>query len=113
MDIAQEVYEVTDQFPARERYGLAQQLRRAAVSISSNIAEGYGRKTHRQTFSFLENALGSTFEVESQIELALRLRLLTPEQHQSLNQRVASVGRGLEALMRHVRDDPHEPPRPK
>ncbi len=113
MDIAVRVYELTEAFPKREQYGLAQQLRRASVSISSNIAEGYGRKTHKQTFHFLENALGSAFEVETQLELATRLGFLDSQAAAILGE-IKSIGKGLDSLMRYVERDSHEyaTPRP-
>ena len=75
MVLAEKIYAATAVFPASERFGLTQQMRRAVVSIPSNIAEGYGRRTARQRYNFLENALGSVFELETQTELsASRLR---------------------------------------
>jgi four helix bundle protein len=73
MDLAVDIYAATANFPAEERFGIVQQMRRAAVSIPSNIAEGYGRRTARQRYNFLENSLGSTFELETQTELSSRL----------------------------------------
>jgi four helix bundle protein len=102
MIIAERIYALTGDFPAQERYGIVQQLRRAAVSIPSNIAEGYGRRTARQRYNFLENALGSTFELETQVELSSRLGFLNEADATGLADLIATTGRRLTALMRHV-----------
>jgi len=108
MSIAERIYAVTCAFPSQERYGIVQQMRRAAVSISSNIAEGYGRRTARQRYSFLENALGSTFELETQIELSSRLGFLDSSDSVALADMIATLGRRLTALMRHVHKEAEE-----
>ena len=71
--IAERTYEVTSDFPPTERFGLVTQMRRAAVSIGSNIAEGCGRSTDAQLVNFLNYASGSASELEFQARLALRL----------------------------------------
>jgi four helix bundle protein len=73
MDLVEMVYQLTKQFPKEEVYGLTSQLRRSAVSIPSNIAEGYGRSGRREFAHCLSIALGSLAEVETQIEIAQRL----------------------------------------
>jgi four helix bundle protein len=73
MDCAVAIYAFTARFPPSELYGMTSQLRRASVSVPSNIAEGHGRRTLRQPYKFLEDALGSVFEIETQLELARRL----------------------------------------
>lgn len=73
MDVVVGVYSLTEQFPQREVYGLSSQLRRAAVSVPSNIAEGQGRATTRDFVHFLHIARGSMQEVETQVILAGRL----------------------------------------
>lgn len=108
MAIAERIYALTADFPAQERYGIVQQMRRAAVSIPSNIAEGYGRRTARQRYNFLENALGSTFELETQVELCRRLRFLHDSDAAALANLIATAGRRLTALMRHVQKQAEE-----
>jgi len=105
MALAERIYAVTAAFPVEERYGIVQQMRRAAVSITSNIAEGYGRQTSRQRYNFLENALGSVFELETQIELSSRLRFLSTEDAMQLADTIRGIGRGLTALMRYVKSE--------
>jgi len=105
MELAERVYAITSSFPAQERYGIVQQMRRAAVSIPSNIAEGYGRRTSRQRYNFLENALGSLFELETQTELAARLRFLNERDAETVAAEIRGLGRGLTALMRYVQQE--------
>jgi four helix bundle protein len=102
MELATAIYAVTESFPGTERYGLAQQMRRAAVSVPSNIAEGYGRRTAKQRYNFLENALGSVFELETQVELSQRLGFHHDDR---LAEQIRTIGRGLTALMRYVEDE--------
>jgi four helix bundle protein len=101
--LAVQIYEVTERFPSAERFGLTQQMRRASVSIPSNVAEGYGRKTARQRYSFLENAQGSLYELETQVELASRIGFLV--QCESLSHRMKLLGRALAGLMRYVGEE--------
>ena len=101
MDLAQAVYLQTAEFPLEERYGLTAQMRRAAVSIPSNIAEGQGRRSTDEDFArFLRIALGSLCELETQMELAVRLRLLTEKQAASLRPAADEVGRVVNGLLR-------------
>jgi four helix bundle protein len=72
MDLSHEIYQVTRTFPKEEIFGLTNQLRRASVSIASNIAEGQGRLTQGEFLHFLGMARGSAFEVETQLEIAKR-----------------------------------------
>ena len=102
MRLATEIYGVTGDFPTTERYGLSQQMRRAAVSIPSNIAEGYGRKTAKQRYNFLENSLGSVFELETQVDLSHRLGFLPGPTFDQLSGVIRGIGRGLVALMSYV-----------
>ena len=75
MELAEAVYAVTRSFPREELFGLTSQLRRASVSVASNIAEGQGRLTAGEFAHFLGIARGSVLEVETQLELAVRLEL--------------------------------------
>ncbi|MEO7445703.1 MAG: four helix bundle protein [Ferruginibacter sp.] len=79
MDLVVEVYRLSLQFPAEEKYGLVAQLRRAAVSIPSNISEGAGRSSNKEFKHFLEYAMGSCNELQTQIELAKRFEYLQPD----------------------------------
>ncbi len=77
MDFVVDLYRMTDRFPGYEKFGLSQQLRRAGISICSNIAEGAARNHSKEFLQFLYIALGSVIEIETQIEVALRLGYLT------------------------------------
>lgn len=73
MDFVMEMYKITNKFPSSELYGLTSQIRRASISIPSNIAEGAGRKNTKEFIQFLYFSLGSASEIETQIEIASRL----------------------------------------
>jgi four helix bundle protein len=79
MTLADSTYELTDKFPDRERYGLTAQLRKSAVSVPSNIAEGQARGTARFGLYFIRVALGSVAELDTQIELARRRKYVTAD----------------------------------
>lgn len=84
MDIADRVYSLTEGFPKFEIYGLCDQLRRAAVSIPSNVAEGSSRTSEAEFTHFLEYSIGSCFEVETQMEIAKRRGYITDKQYNEL-----------------------------
>lgn len=79
MSIVTEVYSLTQTFPASEIYGLISQIRRSAVSIPSNIAEGYGRHSTGDYKRFLQIAVGSLFELQTQIEIASNLNYISKD----------------------------------
>ena len=86
MDFAVNIYELTRKFPQEEMYGLTSQLRRAAVSAPSNIAEGAAGRTKQQFSNYLSNAIGSLNEIDTQLELALRLGYATGAEYDRLYQ---------------------------
>jgi len=102
MDFAEEIYSATRLFPRDELYGLTSQLRRAAISIPSNIAEGQGRLTPGEFRQFLGHARGSLLETETQILMAGRLQYLDQEQVDRLVKRSAEVGRILNGLIASI-----------
>ena len=101
-----EVYSFTSAFPQHEIYGLTSQLRRAAVSIPSNIAEGQGRATKGEFIQFLCHARGSLHEVETQIVIAKNLRYLTAEKEQLLLDALSELGRILNGLIASLQKQP-------
>ena len=105
VDFVEAVYGQTKTFPTQEMYGLTSQLRRAAVSIPSNVAEGQGRRSTKDFLNFLGIAYGSLCEAETQIILAVRLRFLSKESCESLLQLAAEVGRLINGLTRSLESD--------
>jgi len=99
-----EIYVSTQNFPKQERFGLTDQLRRAAVSIPSNIAEGQARSSPREFHHFLSNARGSLAEIETQLQIARNLRYLEPPQGESLLGYAKEIGRLLTGLMTSVKN---------
>jgi four helix bundle protein len=100
MDLATATYRATKDLPKDETYGLRAQIRRAAVSIPSNIAEGEGRGTFAELCRFLRIAYGSLRELETQFLLSERLGYLTPSAVGPLMQACAEVGRLINGLLR-------------
>jgi four helix bundle protein len=101
MTLAEQIYRQTARFPIEERYGMTSQMRRAAISIASNIAEGQGRRSTDQEFvRFLQVALGSLCELETQLELSVRLGLTSQDHSATLRPRIDEVGRLLNGLIR-------------
>jgi four helix bundle protein len=103
--LAAMVYRVSGSFPASERFGLTQQIRRAAVSVSSNIAEGAGRGVPRSFYSFVRIARGSLHEVRSQLHLAVRLGFVAATEAQPALAQADRVSRMLSGILRSQRDD--------
>lgn len=99
MDMVIEIYRVTKTFPTEELYGLTSQMRRAAVSIPSNIAEGKGRFSSKELTHFLFQARGSLMELRTQISLCRELNLLSPDISAALYERSCELGRLLNGLI--------------
>jgi len=99
--LAVAVYRATKRFPKEERFGLTQQMRDAAVSAASNIAEGYGRRTVRDLLHFLYQARGSLNEVEYYIHLAHRLGYLDDAARKQLVEIEGEAARALHGLIRY------------
>ena len=105
MKFAVEVYKVTDRFPRHELYGLSQQLRRAAVSIPSNIAEGKGHRSDREFANFLLHARGSLLEVQTQVMIAHALQYISDEEADCLLASSDTIGKGLNSLINSLREN--------
>lgn len=97
--LAETVYRETEIFPTREGYGMTSQLRRAAVSVASIIAEGWGRSSRKDYTRFLYIARGSLFEVATQVEIARRVALLTTEATRRIEDQGSTCGRRLNRLI--------------
>ena len=102
MDVAVETYRLTSSFPKEEMFGLTSQMRRAAVSIASNIAEGKGRKSKNEFSHFLGIALGSKSELETQLILSERVNLLKATDTEQIKKSLDDIGKMLTALRRKI-----------
>lgn len=99
IDLAMECYSVTKRFPDSEKFGLSSQLRRACVSIPSNVAEGCARKSDKEFSRYLEISLGSAFEVETQFIIANKLGYIDDERAIELFERSNKLQRKIGALI--------------
>ena len=103
MKLVTEVYHITKEFPQDEIFGLTNQIRRAAVSIPSNIAEGAARQTNKEFIHFLYIALGSLSELETQLEIAVNVGYLSIETNDELQIVVSRIRGLLPGLIKFVR----------
>jgi len=103
MDLVTSVYRHTEDFPKSELYGLTSQIRRSAASIPANIAEGQGRRLSGEYLQFLANARGSLSELDTHLEIAVRLGMLSEECHSTLMEQLIEVRKLLNGLMRSIR----------
>ena len=102
--LALEIYRSTQAFPKTELYGLTSQMRRAAISIPSNIAEGKGRYSCKEFMQFLYRARGSLLELETQLFIAKELHYLPPTAFQQLQDKAVELGRILNGLSKSVQN---------
>jgi four helix bundle protein len=104
--LAIQIYELTARFPKAEMFGLTSQLRRAAVSIPSNVAEGKGRSSDKELVQFLCHSRGSLFEIQTQLTIAEQLGYTNPEEIRLVRTESSRVGQMLNGLIRSVRPRP-------
>ncbi len=102
MDLVISVYQTTNRFPGQEKYSLTDQIRRAAISIPSNIAEGAARQTKKEFTNYLHMAQGSLSELDTQIELARRLAYLDEETWRIFDKRMERIDKMISGLIRHL-----------
>ena len=107
--LAVQIYKATEQLPKSETYGLTSQIRRAAVSVASNIAEGQGRLTSGEFLHFLGQARGSLLELDTQLAIALDLNYLEAEKHQGLEHEAYQVLGLLNRLIESLRKGRSQP----
>ncbi len=96
------VYRASEKFPSDERFGLTSQIRRASVSVASNIAEGWGRGTTTDYARFLRMARGSLYEVETQCVIARELGFMDEQVYEATNEVISECGRVLGGLLRSI-----------
>ncbi len=96
IDLVKEIYELTRLFPEEEKFGLTSQIRRSAISIPSNIAEGWGRGSLRSCLNFLRIAQGSLFELETQIYIARELQFISDNHTEKL---ISEIGKMIGSMI--------------
>lgn len=104
VQLTTEIYRLSASFPSTERFGLTNQVRRASVSIASNIAEGYGRTTKGEYLQFLGHSRGSLCEVQTQLIIATALGFCSKKDAETVERLSADVSRMLIALMKKLRE---------
>tara|TARA_R110001592_G_C12801192_1_gene716980 strand:+ start:139 stop:495 length:357 start_codon:yes stop_codon:yes gene_type:complete len=102
MSLVEAVYKATADFPAEEKYGLSSQIRRCAVSIPSNIAEGFMRKSTKEYIQFLYISLGSLGELDTQLEISNRLKYMSNQE--SLNNQILIIRKQLYGLVKSLKN---------
>jgi four helix bundle protein len=107
VDLVTEIYRLSKKFPKDELFGLTSQIRRAAVSIPSNIAEGRGKSSKGEFQQFLHHSRGSLAEVETQIIIAQNLGYLNPAETEAVMEIIAEVGRLLHGLLGAIKKTKH------
>lgn len=107
IELVTDVYKSSERFPKEERYGLTSQIRRAAVSIPANLAEGAGRRSPKEFAHFLSNSQGSASELETELIIANRLGYLDEASFARLITQLERIGRLITGLVRHVSARPH------
>jgi len=100
-EIASYIYELTTTYPKTEQFGITSQIRRCAVSIPSNIAEGCGRQHNKESIQFLTIARGSLFELETQLYISKDLKFIDEEQLSTCLSKIESLGKLLNGFIRY------------
>lgn len=104
MAMVSEVYRLSKRFPRDELYGLTSQMRRCAVSIPSNVAEGYGRQSTNDYVRFLRMAMGSLYELQTQIEIAANLEYAPSTAAETIHESVREIERMMSSLLKKLCD---------
>ena len=104
MDLVTKMYSSTQKFPKEELFGLTSQIRRSAVSIPSNIAEGYGRDSNKEYLRFLNISIGSLFELQTQIEIAKNIMYLNEKDFNDLYENSREIERMLVSFIKKIKE---------
>ena len=104
MDLVTEVYKLTELFPKEEIYGLTSQVRRSAISIPSNISEGYGRDGNKDYLRFLNIGISSLFEMQTQLEIAYNLKYINEIQFNKIHDESREIERMLSSFIRKIKE---------
>ena len=107
MSLAIDLYHITKHFPDAERYSLTSQIRRSAVSVPSNIAEGSGRSSSKDFENFLNYSTGSSFELETQLIIALKLGFISDSEFSKSSERVQSIHKKIYSFKQSLRNHPN------
>ena len=102
MEVVKNIYQITNQFPRVEEYGLTSQMKRCCISIPLNIAEGFNRKTTKEYIQFVFIAYGSCSEFETQLEIANMLKYVSRSQYESVLSEVLEISKMLNGLIRSL-----------
>ena len=102
IDVVKDIYVLTDKFPKHEMYGIVSQMRRSAISIPSNVAEGFKRYHNKEYRQFLYVALGSCAELETQITIARELTYITADNETTLLDKLDHIGRMISNLLKKL-----------
>ena len=103
--LVSEIYAISKSFPQQELYGLTNQIRRCAVSIPSNIAEGCGRRTASDTIQFLHISRGSLYELETQLYIALDLNYISSDDFKGINNRIVSCKKLINGFIKYYKSE--------
>ena len=104
IEFVTEIYNLTKDFPKEEQFGLTNQIRRAAVSVPSNIAEGAGRRSDKEFLQFLYISLGSIQEIDTQLLISLNLNYLTKSEYEILLTKLDQISKMLSGLIKSVKE---------
>jgi four helix bundle protein len=102
-NLVKEIYQLTNEFPREEKFGIISQMRRCAVSIPSNIAEGAARNTNKEFLNFLHISLGSLSELDTLISLSKELNFISEEQELELLDKINIIGKLIFGLIKSIR----------
>ena len=102
IELVKDVYSVTKKMPAEEKFGIVSQMNRAAVSIPSNIAEGWGRESSGNYLQFLRTSRGSLMELETLIEISKRLNFISTEDYEILTNKTTEISKILQGLIKSI-----------